>query len=66
MHWLDLYWLIMPEASPAAIDFRLVDVAAFLGIGGIFFAAVVWRLARHDLVPLRDPRLAESVAFENA
>lgn len=66
MHWLDLYWLIMPEASPTSLDFRLVDLAAFFGIGGIFFAAVIWRLSRHDLIPVRDPRLAESVAFENA
>jgi hypothetical protein len=66
MHWLDLYWLIMPEASPHSLDFRLVDVASFIGIGGIFFSAVVWQLARHDLVPVRDPRLAESVGFENA
>jgi hypothetical protein len=66
MHWLDLYWLVMPEASPHALDFRLVDVACFLGIGGIFFSALVWRLRKHDLIPVRDPRLAEAVAFENA
>ena len=66
MHWLDLYWLVMPNASPHALDFRLVDLACFLGIGGIFFAALVWRLTKHDLIPVRDPRLAESVVFENA
>jgi hypothetical protein len=65
MHWLDLYWLIMPDASPHSLDFRLVDLASFLGIGGIFFAAVLWRMGRHELVPVRDPRLGESVAFEN-
>jgi len=66
MHWLDLYWLVMPNASPRALDFRPVDLACFLGIGGIFFAALVWRLTKHDLIPVRDPRLSESVTFENA
>ncbi len=66
MHWLDLYWLVMPHASPQAIDFRPVDLACFVGIGGIFFAALVWRLGKHDLIPVRDPRLQEAVAFENA
>ena len=66
MHWLDLYWLVMPEASPHALDFRLVDLACFVGVGGIFFAAMVWRLRKHDLIPVRDPRLSEAVAFENA
>ena len=27
---------------------------------------LLWRLTKHDLVPVRDPRLQESVAFENA
>ena len=43
-----------------------MDLACFLGIGGIFFAALVWRLGKHDLSPVRDPRLQEAVAFENA
>lgn len=66
MHWLDLYWLVMPHASPQAIDFRPVDLACFVGIGGIFFWAMLWRLGKHDLIPVRDPRLVEAVAFENA
>ena len=45
---------------------QLVDLACFLGIGGIFFAALVWRLTKHDLIPVRDPRLQEAVVFENA
>ena len=43
-----------------------MDLACFLGIGGIFFAALVWRLGKHELSPVRDPRLQEAVAFENA
>ena len=44
---------------------RLLDVAAFLAVGGCFVAAASWLMRRQALVPLRDPRLAESLAFEN-
>ena len=62
-HWLDLAWLIMPTAS----GFRLgvVEVLATLGIGGVFAAALLRNLAAHSLRPLRDPRVEESLAYEN-
>jgi hypothetical protein len=40
-------------------------VAAFLAVGGCFVAAAGWLMRRQALVPLGDPRLAESLAFEN-
>jgi hypothetical protein len=40
-------------------------VAAFVAIGGCVLAAAGWLMRRQALVPLRDPRLAESLAFEN-
>jgi hypothetical protein len=43
-----------------------LDVAALLAVGGSFVAAAGWLLKRQALVPLRDPRLEESLAFENA
>jgi hypothetical protein len=41
-------------------------VAALVAIGGCFVEAASWLMRRQALVPLRDPRLAESLAFENA
>ena len=37
----------------------------YFGIGGFFVAATVSRMRNRSLVPQRDPRLAESLAFEN-
>lgn len=65
MHWLDLYWIVMPSLSPDAVPLGPMDVALFLGIGGIWTAAAARRLSRHALVPVRDPRLGESLQFEN-
>lgn len=36
-----------------------------IGLGGLVLSAVVSRMSRHPLVPERDPRLHESLAFEN-
>jgi len=65
MHFLDIYWQVMPTLHPEGIRPSLLDVAAFFAVGGGFVAAAGWLLRRQALVPLRDPRLAESLAFEN-
>jgi len=47
------------------LHFGLIDVAAFVGVGGVFVAMVV-RKASHDSVrAMRDPRLPDSLAFQN-
>jgi len=66
MHFLDLYWQVMPTLHPAGVRPSVLDVAAFVAVGGCFVAAAGWLMRRQALVPLRDPRLAESLAFENA
>lgn len=64
-HLVDLFWLVMPAHAEAHAAVRLVDVTVFIGIGGLFVAAFAWLLRRHAVVPVRDPRLAEALAFEN-
>jgi hypothetical protein len=65
MHFVDLYWQVMPTLHPEGLRPSVLDAAAFLAIGGCFVAAVGWLMRRQALVPLRDPRLRESLAFEN-
>ena len=65
MHYVDLYWQIMPTLHPEGIRPSVLDVAALVAVGGCFVAAASWLMRRQALVPLRDPRLAESLAFEN-
>jgi hypothetical protein len=66
MHFTDLYWQVMPTLHPEGVRPSILDLAAFLSVGGCFVAAASWLMRRQALVPLRDPRLAESLAFENA
>ncbi len=65
MHFVDLYWQVMPTLHPEGLRLSPLDVAAFVAVGGCFVTVASWLLRRQALVPLRDPRLAESLAFEN-
>src|SRR6185295_4648467 len=65
MQLLDLHWLVMPNLHPAGMAPSLLDGTALVGCIGVFLAAFGWSLGRQALVPLRDPRLPESIAFEN-
>jgi hypothetical protein len=65
MHFVDIYWQVMPTLHPEGFRPSALDVAALVAIGGCFVAAASWLMRRQALVPMRDPRLAESLAFEN-
>ena len=65
MHWLDVYYLVVPHGG-TPLAFGLPDLAGALGVGGLFVAALGGRLGQQSLVAERDPRLAESLSFENA
>ena len=64
-HALDMYWIVLPEYGALKPWTIVVDLAALVGIGGIFVATVVRNLAPNNLVPIADPRLRESLAFQN-
>jgi hypothetical protein len=65
-HWIDLWWLVMPGLDAEAASLGAIDLGCLLGIGGVYLAGLVWTAGDRSLVPLRDPRLEESLAFENA
>jgi hypothetical protein len=66
MCWIDIYWLVIPEFSPGVARFGLLDIFCFLGLNGLFAAAIVLRLRKHAVIAEKDPRLEESLSFENA
>jgi hypothetical protein len=66
MHWFDLFYLVVPGSRPEGSPLQWTDLTTFLGLGGIWFAALFWRLGRGNLVAVRDPRLHESLGLEHA
>jgi len=63
--WINLYWVVMPEFSET-FTISLMDLTAFIGVGGIWLAAVTKLATGASLVPVKDPRLDDSLRFENA
>lgn len=68
MHWLDLYYIVMPRpyghADHAGV-LHFVDFALLIGLGGVLVGLIIRPMGRHALLPVRDPRLPETLRFEN-
>lgn len=67
LHFFDLYWTIMPEANLGAGGLMgiLSSALCVIGMVALMLGLVIIAGSRTRLIPVRDPRLAESLAFEN-
>jgi hypothetical protein len=74
MEVIDMFWVVQPvlahhhakeSGAAMAIHVGAVDFLCLLGVGGIFLAAFGWALGRKAMIPVKDPRIAESLAHEN-
>ncbi|MBL8613659.1 MAG: hypothetical protein JNL38_40340 [Myxococcales bacterium] len=72
MHVVDMYWFVMPNVAyntgidPNGFAPSWMDAAALIAVGGIYFGFVFYRMTKYPLIPVGDPRLARSLAFQNA
>ncbi len=96
IHYIDMYWLVMPQYPAELVanvstyaelvngfetgvipgtetpwrakydlHWHMVDATCVLGLIGLFVAGTAAALRRASLIPEGDPRLGESLAFEN-
>ena len=65
LHYVDLYWMIMPIHHHHGPHFGLLDVACMVGIGGLFVAVFSHWMGKSAMIPVKDPFLQESLSFEN-
>lgn len=65
MHYVDLYWLVMPEFRPS-IAFGLPEIGSLMLVGGIYCVGASYFATQTALVPVGDPRIAHSVALRDA
>jgi hypothetical protein len=63
VHYVDLYWLIMPTIYPTEVSFHWTDATAFFGMGLLAIAFGVSRLRGQYAVPVKDPYLADSLRY---
>jgi hypothetical protein len=65
MHWIDLFWLVMPTASPDSAVPAATDILCLLGVGALWLASVLRVAPSVRLLPTGDPHLQDSLAFHN-
>ncbi len=66
VHWFDLYWIVMPESLKGHVGISWIDIACFIGMGGLYLAGFAFFMGDKALIPQGDPRLEESLHFKNA
>ena len=64
MHYLDMYWIIMPNATPNGVSFSVMDIIIFLAMGFIYVSLFLYRMNKHAIYPINDPRLNESIKLK--
>jgi hypothetical protein len=63
IHFIDIYWLVMPSRDPQGFALRWTDFTAFLGVGLVAIAYGVSLLRGKLPVPVKDPYIAESLRY---
>ncbi|MEZ6017944.1 MAG: quinol:cytochrome C oxidoreductase [Planctomycetota bacterium] len=72
--YVDMYWNVMPELHNgvpgqdpafAPLTWSPMDLTAFIGVAGVVLFAILKRFDGHPAVAIGDPRLPESMRFEN-
>ncbi|RMH73832.1 MAG: hypothetical protein D6675_01400 [Gemmatimonadetes bacterium] len=64
-HWVDMYWLVLPNLHHETVHLSWMDASTLFGIGGIFIWWFWRTLAAHPVIPIDDPKLDESIRFVN-
>jgi hypothetical protein len=66
MHWVDQWWVVMPNYASPNPPLPTVELLCLLGVGGVAVGGAVLRATRQGLVAAGDPRLGESLGHVNA
>ncbi len=61
---VDVFWMIAPNFSPDAFRLHWMDLAAPIGLAGIWLAFFLRQLQSRPLLPVGDPQLEEVFAHE--
>jgi len=59
---VDVFWLVEPNFNTAGFHLSWLDLAAPVGVGGVFVALFLMELAKRPLMPLGAPDLQKTLA----
>jgi hypothetical protein len=63
MHYLEMYWIVMPQRRPATALPHWLDLGALAMVAGLTVACAAWRSRGHAALPIGDPALAASLEY---
>jgi len=61
MRVVDVYWLVAPDAAPGSLAVSWLDLAAPVGLVGVWLAYFLMQLEQRPLMPRNEPDLAEAL-----
>ncbi|MBK7890992.1 MAG: molybdopterin oxidoreductase [Bdellovibrionales bacterium] len=61
MQYVDIHWMVYPNLDPYSPHFSWQEVGPFALLGGLFLWSVTGFLSKNKLVPVKDPRIDESI-----
>ncbi len=65
MQLIDMYVVVMPELHRSGVQFHILDLVPLLGIGATLAFVFLRLINKSSLLPVRDPRLIESLRIVN-
>ena len=64
-HYVDLYWLIVPNFHHHGIHLSWMDVVAMMAGGLVFVGSLILFLTKANLIPKNDPKMNDCLTFKN-
>ncbi len=61
MQYVDIHWMVYPNLDAYEPKFSWQEIGSFILLGGLFVWSVTNFLTKNKLVPIRDPRIQESI-----
>lgn len=62
MQYVDIYWLVYPNYNNEHLSFSWMELGMFVGFLGLFLFLATRFLSKNNLVPIKDPRIHESLS----
>lgn len=62
MRFVDVYWIVTPAFHPGQVGLHILDIAAQVGVGGIWIYFFTAQLRKVPLLPLNDQRMEAALA----
>lgn len=65
MHFVDIFWMIMPTFRKTGFSLTLLDLSFFVFMGSLVIGYLASQFKNISLIAYNDPRIKESINFEN-